>query len=259
MTKLLGVVAAAVLGVASWGVTTPALAQHEPGWLTKHGSDVRKSAEACTTCHTRNSCLECHIGNPEVAKDIPPATPDNPGLAQVQRKPPASHQGGFRNRHGALAAAAPQNCAACHVRSDCLSCHRPDAGSGAPGFHPADFLSRHPAAAYGRENSCSECHNTTAFCADCHKTAGLVASGRTLRGGFHDAKQFFLAGHGKAARQSLESCVACHAERDCQQCHSALGTNKFNPHGPGFDAARLRQRNAEMCLACHVTVPGGEE
>lgn len=258
MRTTLAVVTAAVLGVAGWGVRTPALAQHEPDWLLKHGTDARQSTEACAVCHKRNSCLECHIGKPEVASALPLATPEDSGLARVQRKPPASHQGGFTNRHGVLAAAAPQNCAVCHVRSDCLSCHRQDAGSGTPGFHPADFLSKHPAAAYSREKTCADCHNTTGFCAGCHRSAGLVTAGRTLRGGYHDAKQFFLAGHGKAARQSLESCVGCHAERDCLQCHSALGARRFNPHGPGFDADRLKQRNAEMCLACHVTVPGGE-
>ncbi len=244
-----------VAGMTLAGIAAPARAQHEPDWLIKHGTDVRKDAETCATCHTRNSCLECHIGNPDVAKDIPVATAENPGLAEVKRKPPASHQGGFRTRHATLAAAAPQNCASCHVRSDCLSCHRADAASGTPGFHPAGFLAKHPAAAYSRENSCSECHNTAVFCADCHKAAGLITAGRPLRGGYHDGKQFFLAGHGQAARQSLESCVGCHAERDCLQCHSALGSRRFNPHGPGFDAARLKQRNAEMCLTCHVTVP----
>jgi hypothetical protein len=252
-TFALELVAGLALAVAAGAA--PLQAQHEPDWLVKHGTEVRKGPENCTTCHTRNSCLECHIGNPEVAKDIPVATAENPGLAQVQRKPPASHTGGFRNRHGTLAAAAPQNCAACHVRSDCLSCHRADAGSGAPGFHAAGFLAKHPAAAYTRENSCSECHNTQVFCADCHKAAGLISAGRPLRGGYHDAKQFFLAGHGQAARQSLESCVGCHAERDCLQCHRATGLARFNPHGPNFDAARLKARNAEMCLACHQTVP----
>lgn len=246
----------ALVVLALLGVAAPAWAQHEPDWLVKHGTDARKGPDACATCHTRNSCLECHIGNPEVAKAIPLATADNPGIAEVHRKPPTSHQGvGFRNRHGALAAAAPQNCAACHVRSDCLSCHRPDAASGTPGFHRAGFLAKHPSAAYTRQNSCGECHNTSVFCADCHKAAGLVTAGRQLRGGYHDANQFFIAGHGQAARQSLESCAGCHAQRDCLQCHSAQGGRQMNPHGPDFDAARLKARNAEMCLICHATVP----
>lgn len=245
----------ATLVVVSLGaLAMPALAQHEPGWLKQHGTDVRKSVETCTACHTRDSCLQCHIGNPEVAKDIPLPTPGNEGLAKVERRPPDTHQGGFRNRHATMAAATPQYCAGCHVRSDCLSCHRPDAASGAPGYHPASFLARHPAAAYTRESSCSDCHNPTAFCAACHKSAGLVATGQLI-GGYHDGKQFFLAGHGKAARQSLESCVGCHTERDCLQCHAAQGLRHINPHGSGFDAAGLKKRNAEMCLACHLTVP----
>jgi hypothetical protein len=77
-----------------------------------------------------------------------------------------------------------------------------------------------------------------------------------LRPGFHDGKQFFLAGHGQAARQSLETCVGCHTERDCLTCHSAQGGRRFNPHGPGFDGARLKRKNPEMCTACHgVSIP----
>ena len=55
------------LSVALSGAATPALAQHEPGWLQQHGTDVRKDPTTCVACHTRNSCLECHIGTPNVA------------------------------------------------------------------------------------------------------------------------------------------------------------------------------------------------
>jgi hypothetical protein len=137
------------------------------------------------------------------------------------------------------------------VRADCLACHRPDAGR-ANGYHPADFLARHPAAAYARETSCSDCHNTGGFCTQCHAAAGLRSSG-PLRPGYHDANQYFINGHGQAARQSLESCVACHVERDCLTCHSANGGRRFDPHGPGFDAERLRRKNPQMCTVCHGT------
>jgi hypothetical protein len=91
-----------------------------------------------------------------------------------------------------------------------------------------------------------------AFCASCHAGAGLSAGGE-LGAGYHDAKRFFVAGHGQAARQNLESCVACHVERNCLSCHSALGGRRFNPHGPGFDPARLQRKNPEVCTACHGT------
>ncbi|HXF95040.1 MAG TPA: cytochrome c3 family protein, partial [Gemmatimonadales bacterium] len=105
-------------------------------------------------------------------------------------------------------------------------------------------------AAYARESRCADCHNNASFCATCHASAGLTSNG-PLRSGYHDGSRFFAAAHGQAARQSLESCVSCHAERDCLTCHSALGGRRFNPHGPGFDADRLRRRNSQMCTVCH--------
>jgi hypothetical protein len=83
--------------------------------------------------------------------------------------------------------------------------------------------------------------------------AGLVSSGRLRGTGYHDAKQGFLLNHGQAARQSLESCVSCHAERDCLTCHSAQGARRFNPHGPGFDPGTLKRKSPSMCTACHGT------
>lgn len=132
-----------------------------------------------------------------------------------------------------------------------MQCHRPDAAS-AGAYHPAGFLSRHPAAAYARESSCNTCHNPGQFCVSCHKSAGLVATA-ALGKGYHDASRFFISGHGVAARQSLETCTSCHVERDCLTCHSALGGRRFDPHGPGFDAARMIKKNPEVCTACHGT------
>jgi hypothetical protein len=220
-----------------------------PDFITHHGRDARRRPTSCATCHTQESCLTCHVAQPGVAASLHQAgTGRGPG-ARVSRRRPPSHGDDFTERHASVASATPQNCAACHARADCLDCHRPSAATG-PAYHPVGFLSRHPASAYARETTCAECHNTGQFCADCHRQSGLTARG-PLRGGFHDAKPGFLLGHGPAARQSLESCVTCHAERDCLTCHSALGGRRFNPHGPGFDADRLRRRNAQMCTVCH--------
>ena len=60
----------------------------------------------------------------------------------------------------------------------------------------------------------------------------------------------------ETARQTLESCVTCHTERDCLLCHSATAGRHFNPHGPGFNAERLARRNPQTCSACHGrTIP----
>jgi hypothetical protein len=167
---------------------------------------------------------------------------------------PASHTQEFvRRAHGGDASSRPQTCAACHQRETCLSCHRPD-GAPQTAYHPSAFLTRHPAAAYSRAANCSDCHNTAQFCQSCHQRSGLTALARLGRAGYHDAFRGFSLGHGQAARQNLESCATCHAERDCTACHSAVGGGfRFNPHGPGFDPERMRAKNPSVCVACHGT------
>ena len=224
----------------------------DAGFLERHGAEARRSIHDCATCHTRESCLTCHSTQPRAVRALPVAGPGRGPGAIVVRRRPASHGTNFSDSHAAIASAAPGSCATCHARSECLDCHRPSAARAAGDYHPGDFLTRHPAAAYTRESSCADCHKTNAFCASCHERAGLVAKA-TLGKGYHDTQQFFLLGHGQAARQSLESCVSCHTERDCLTCHASAtrGGRGFNPHGPGFDAARLKGKNSEMCTACH--------
>ncbi len=220
-----------------------------------HGGQARASIQVCATCHTQPSCTACHASTPKAAQSLVVVDPRPGHEGPVTRTLPSSHRtANWASTHGSLASARPQSCTACHARSDCLDCHRADAATRAGSYHPTGFLASHPAQAYGRESSCTDCHNTQAFCQDCHRQAGVVASAR-LRGGFHDSKQAFSLGHGQAARQSLESCVSCHAERDCLACHSSTRGRGFDPHGPGFDAERLKKKNRGMCVACHAVVP----
>lgn len=236
---------------------------HEaPNFVAVHGRDAQRNTQSCATCHTQPSCTTCHV-TPAPPRQVNAMHQPGPGRAagaSTERRPPASHTRAFTEGHGPEATAAPRACATCHVREDCLSCHRPDLAQPAGGgnYHPAGFLARHPSAAYARQTTCSDCHNAQQFCASCHMQAGLSAT-RSLGGAsFHDGRANFLVGHGQAARQSLESCVSCHVERDCTACHSLLGRGfRFSPHGPGFDPERLRRRNPEMCIACHgLGIPG---
>ncbi len=220
----------------------------------EHGRLAGVANASCSTCHARNFCAQCHAGAAP-PRAVTALAADARSLAIAVSRVPASHNENFAERHGAAAGASGATCSSCHVRSDCLACHRPAPGA-ATGYHVSGFLARHPTAAYGRQTQCADCHNVTAFCASCHQRSGLVSAG-PLRTGYHDAKRFFIVGHGDAARQSLESCVSCHAERDCASCHAAQGGRNFNPHGPGFDAARLKRKNPEVCTACHGTaIPG---
>lgn len=230
--------------------SVPVPASHEAaGFLTGHGRAASAEAASCASCHTAESCTTCHIGEPQLAAALHAAGPGRGVGALVARNRPASHFGDFLATHGSMAAARPETCAGCHVRSDCTECHRPGAAVGSR-FHPGDFLSRHPSAAYARETSCADCHATGEFCTSCHASAGL-GSGDVLASSFHDGQAAFSVGHGAPARLSLETCASCHVERDCLACHSSTGGRGIDPHGPGFEAERLRRANPQMCTACH--------
>lgn len=221
----------------------------EPGFAELHGRNIR-AGTTCAACHTRESCLTCHAGSaPRPVQRLAKAGAGRAVGAMIRRRRPPTHGADFTDAHAPFARAAARSCVTCHARTECLSCHIPSSGQ-SRGYHPANFLTRHPAAAYARATSCADCHNTASFCASCHAQLGLRSTG-PLRAGYHDASPGFLFGHGKAARQELETCVSCHAERDCLTCHATAGGRRFNPHGPGFDAERLKRKNPEMCTTCH--------
>lgn len=231
----------------------------EVDFLRTHGRDAGRANASCATCHTRESCATCHVGAmPRVVATLHSVGGGRAPGARLTRERPSTHTRDFRESHGPLANARPSTCEGCHVRPMCLECHRPEGGSRST-FHPAGFLTRHPSAAYSREANCSDCHNPAQFCQACHQDAGLVADSRLGQAGYHDAFRGFSLGHGQAARQSLESCAGCHAERDCTACHSAVGGGfRFSPHGPGFNPDRLRKKNPSLCVACHGQfIPGG--
>ena len=218
------------------------------GFLSTHAPDGR--VETCITCHTRESCWSCHVSTPEVATPLFGGAAGRGAGAQVERRRPDTHGAGFTNAHGPAAATAPERCAGCHARDECLDCHRPSAGA-TGAYHPPGFLVSHPAASYARETSCADCHDPRSFCTSCHANASLGSTRALLGAGYHDGNRAFAFGHGQAARQTLESCVTCHTEQDCLTCHSAAGGRRFNPHGPGFDPVRLREKAGQMCTVCH--------
>lgn len=229
-----------------------------PDFLRMHGRDAERGTANCAACHTRESCATCHVGAPQqTIAALPAAGPGRAIGVHPVREAPPSHTWDFRENHGAEASARPQSCETCHTRPMCLQCHRPQ-GAEERQYHAQGFLTRHPAAAYTRQADCSDCHNPAQFCQSCHQQSGLVAQRRLGLSGYHDAFRGFSLGHGQAARQSLESCASCHAERDCTACHSAVsGGFRFNPHGPGFDPERLRSKNPSLCTACHGrAIPG---
>jgi hypothetical protein len=154
--------------------------------------------------------------------------------------------------HYAVAAAGELQCSGCHTQRFCTDCHGGERVSRR--YHPTNFLYTHAPQAYGRETDCTSCHSTEAFCRSCHRQLGLAAKTNARSTVFHNAQPLWLLQHGRAARQDLNSCATCHQQTYCMQCHSDLGS-RINPHGPGFDAAKMQSKNPGLCLMCHFTNP----
>ena len=253
----------------------PVPADHRSeGFNRTHGPVARGNANRCAACHARPSCTSCHIGAgaTDVLARMP--VPERGGAQGVQlrlqptrvrastplltpapdtTKPRAVsvHNANVRLSHGREAASGSLTCATCHTRQFCSDCHSADAPRR---FHKVNFAQSHSADSYGRETECASCHNVEVFCRSCHQESGLASQGR-LNVAFHNAVFPWLLQHGRAARQGLQSCATCHAQKDCMACHSTLGWG-VNPHGPGFRAERLASRQATQCLMCHLQVPG---
>jgi hypothetical protein len=233
----------------------PVPESHRSPWFrTEHSAVLEAEGESrCATCHTREDCASCHLEPlPSAARSLPPrASVVAPG-ARLQETAPASHEvPSFERIHGTLSAADPTGCASCHSQPFCTQCHQ---APERPVFHDAGFLASHASAAWRRSLECSSCHEVQVFCRSCHLQSGFGAR-QPLGTIFHDAEPLWLLRHGQPARQALESCTSCHAQKDCLQCHSQSGGFRVNPHGPGFDARRAWERSPAICSACHSGTP----
>ncbi len=235
-------------------------------WFETHGTAAQPDDASCATCHAQPSCTSCHVAPlPKPIQRLPrgkgePTPSEPPQQAQgviLARRAPASHTPGFGEDHRAFGASATVQCATCHTQDQCVGCHTGTDALTQPGertsrYHPANFQQQHSAPAFGQSAECATCHNPEAFCRDCHAVQGFATSGR-IATGFHAGKPTFVFGHGVAARQGLESCATCHAQKDCLLCHSALGGRRISPHGNELDIEKLRRKNPVICLACHTT------
>jgi hypothetical protein len=232
----------------------PPESHRDAAFLSRHGKGVVPAS--CSTCHTRESCSTCHVERrPAVIADLPARQKTGAQGVTLARKAPFSHAvPQFVTNHGGIAVADRNACATCHTTNWCEQCHSAPAKTA---FHPPDFMLSHSSAAYGGRLECSNCHDAKAFCRECHAGGGQVPSGRLLSPVYHDAEPLWLLRHGGAARRGLEGCTACHAQKDCLQCHSTIGAFRVNPHGRDFDARQAQSRNPIICKACHIVDPLG--
>ncbi len=235
--------------VASLMPEYPTPASHAAeDWDGRHGSAATATTAGCANCHTRASCRTCHQERSVPAIEaLPAGSAGDPRGVSIARQNAEVHPVGYERRHGTDAATSESTCASCHAAETCATCH--DA-AGTPSFHQPNFLATHGPSTYGNDTDCSSCHNREVFCRGCHDRVGLGAADR-LGVAFHTANPFWIVGHGRAARQGLESCATCHGQTSCTRCHSAIGGWRVSPHPPGWDGSRAEAANPLNCRLCH--------
>ncbi len=242
--------------------------------LQLHGeAALAEGFDACTTCHTRDRCLACHVVETELLGRVPSAprplmlhapTPDYPA--------PSSHEGiEFASQHRPGAETVEAECGTCHTSNDCVSCHLGPAPPAvtvlpmretarapgtrlerlAPMSHESPFFDvGHEASALDGQAACLTCHRDES-CTACH-------SGPTS-GGYHPAA--FAARHAAEAFGATMECSSCHStEVFCRQCHVSSGLGSTGRLGSSYHDAEplwlLRHGQAarqtmESCAGCH--------
>jgi hypothetical protein len=159
--------------------------------LTRLGSmDV-----TCSTCHSENSCQDCHTGTElrgfpgikDLMAEPGPRTSvkDSPKQLKLQQV----HSLNYRFTHGIDAKSKALDCTSCHEQQTfCVRCH--DAGGNI---------------------------NQQKFKPESHNVAGFTAIGKGSGGGRH----------AELARRDIESCMSCHdvqgADPTCTLCHTDNG------------------------------------
>lgn len=191
--------------------------------------------DSCMSCHqreapTKNDCATCHT---RIDRDVAPP----------------SHAMGWTQRHGMCAragagSATANDCAMCHGKDSCSSCH----STQAPGDHNGVWRFRaHGLAASLDRTRCATCHASD-YCVRCHSES----SPRSHIAGWDAPRNRHCMGCHEPLREN-NSCVVCHsstpghgsaapkpswhtAAMNCRSCHAQSMKH--------FD-------NGDNCNACH--------
>jgi hypothetical protein len=238
-----------------------------------HGESSEGDAARCSTCHTRDRCLDCHVNTALYPiPSIPPAPPDMmlPATEARYDTPDDHASADFEEEHGSFSSAA--ECTTCHTQEDCTSCHvapgppvlaeftrRADVRApGAalvrdePVSHESPFFLRgHEALAGSDESLCQTCH-TQETCTACHD----AATGNE----FHPDN--FVTRHPTEAYGQSAECANCHSTQVfCRTCHIGQGLDSSGRLGRGFHDAeplwlirhgQAARQTLESCASCHA-------
>jgi hypothetical protein len=198
----------------------------------------------CAACH--RPLVETTFAEPRIALLPVPSTHGTDGFLPAE--------------HGALAEAAPEKCATCHAREQCIGCHvsvaagspveRIQSAAGRievpaiPARYPlpdshrdVDWETAHGAAATPAD--CGTCH-TRESCTGCHaggaasvvmqlasaREAAAPGAAVVSRLPASHASAFFRTAHGSLAAARPQSCATCHDRTGfCGACHEPSGSS----------------------------------
>lgn len=205
----------------------PGVFPHPPGYgdtPLPHGLEARAPGAPCFTCHTTDTCAECHPSYPHVF-------PTDQAHPRVVDECTTCHT------DPAAMTAAEVPCTTCHA-----SYPHPDRWEEA-GQHGTYALAR---------------GDVEAVCGSCH---GPVLSGGAALVGCAECHALWphpaAFDHGAAAVADITACTGCHGEQGdggrvgvpCSTCHLAY------PHPPEFATTGhlpvAAERGESTCLVCH--------
>jgi c(7)-type cytochrome triheme protein len=197
-------------GILEPGPSPLGMDHRAPNWLYDHELAGRTQAALCESCHTPQSCIDCHDGT---------------------RKPFAIHPADWVTTHPVAARQDAFSCVSCHrAQSYCIDCHErvgigPDAPVGrvlgpetgdptfrAPtinlAFHPPEWLDEsrpdHPSF-HGRQAALN-----IQTCASCHREETCLACHATATRGIDPHPPGFVDRCRSQARRNQNACLKCH-------------------------------------------------
>jgi len=200
-------------------------------FVREHKMIARLSTATCASCHTQESCADCHNGSDLVRVDVPGKdlmTLRSPRLTAIDRGQETRltkvHDLNFKFTHGLAAEGKKLDCQSCHEQKTfCVTCHEAGGDVNQAKFEP-----------------------------ESHRQVGFVTIGVGSGGGLH----------AKLARRDIESCASCHdaqgADPACITCHmDSDGIKGTNPrtHQPGFMAGEHGSWHTDpgaTCYICHT-------
>ena len=193
----------------------------------EHGRimNLRTFDANCQSCHTEQSCAECHDGT---------------NLTTLS----------FGNKTGMLSPSNSVN-------------DQPKALNGEM-VHSLNYKFTHGIEAKGKSSECQTCHRTQEFCSDCHMNGSVALGGVVPTShegvGFTTIGVGSGGGrHAQLARRDIEQCMTCHdvegGDPTCITCHvDPDGIKGDNPktHKAGFMRSQHGDWHDDMAANCYV-------